>query len=367
MAAVIVIVKIGTSSLTDDEGHIRADVITKLCDEVAAARSDGHQVILVSSGAITAGLPALGFDGASRPRDARTLQAASAVGQSRLMAVYEQALARHGIVAGQLLLAPFDFFERTQYLHARGTLERLLELGVMPIVNENDAVADDAIRFGDNDRIAALVAHLVGAERLVLLTDIAGLYTSDPRKDPDAELIREITSVTATLAADAGGAGTDRGSGGMASKVQAAKMAAYSGVTTVITCTDLDDVLRGAIEERDGIGTIVRPQPRPLPARKLWIAFAVEPAGRIVVDAGARGALERDGRSLLAVGVRGVEGTFTRGDAVDVADPDGTVFARGLAAMGAAELEAITGVRSADHPAGTPDEVIHRDELVLLA
>lgn len=366
MAAVIVIVKIGTSSLTDDEGHIRTDVIAKLCDEVAATRADGHQVILVSSGAITAGLPALGFDGASRPRDARTLQAASAVGQSRLMAVYEQAFAKHDLVAGQLLLAPFDFFERSQYLHARGTLERLLELGVVPIVNENDAVADDAIRFGDNDRIAALVGQLVGAERLVLLTDIAGLYTSDPRKDPDAELIREVTSVTSALGADAGGAGTERGSGGMASKVQAAKMAAYSGVTTVITSADAEDAVRGAIEEREGIGTIVRPQPRPLPARKLWIAFAVESAGRVMVDAGARGALERDGRSLLAVGVRGVEGSFGRGDAVDVVDPEGTVFARGLAAIAASELREITGVRSSEHPVGTPDEVIHRDELVLL-
>ena len=229
MAAVIVIVKIGTSSLTDDEGHIRPAVITKLCDEVAATRAEGHQVILVSSGAITAGLPALGFDGATRPKDARTLQAASAVGQRRLMAVYEQALATHGLVAGQLLLAPFDFFERTQYLHARGTLERLLELDVVPIVNENDAVTDDAIRFGDNDRIAALVAQLVGAERLVLLTDIAGLYTADPRKDPDVALIREITSVTATLQADASGAGSDRGSGGMASKVQAARISRAFG------------------------------------------------------------------------------------------------------------------------------------------
>ncbi len=366
MAAVIVIVKIGTSSLTDAEGDIRPAVITKLCDEVAAARADGHQVILVSSGAITAGLPALGFDGASRPKDARTLQAASAVGQSRLMAVYEQALATHGLVAGQLLLAPFDFFERTQYLHARGTLERLLELGVVPIVNENDAVADDAIRFGDNDRIAALVAHLVGADLLVLLTDIAGLYTADPRKDPDAALVREITSVTATLEVDASGAGTVRGSGGMASKVQAAKMAAYSGVTTVISRADLDDVLAGAISGRDGIGTIVRPQPRPLPARKLWIAFALEGKGTITVDAGARGALERDG-SLLAVGVRSIHGTFERGDAVDVADPDGAVFARGLAALDATELAAIIGVRSTDHPEGTPGEVIHRDELVVLS
>ncbi len=365
MSPVAVIAKIGTSSLTDGEGHVRREVVQKLCDEVAEVRARGRQVVVVTSGAIGAGLPALGFT--DRPRDPRTLQAASAVGQSRLMAVYEQALAVHGLVAGQILLAPFDFFHRSQYLHARGTLERLLELGVVPIVNENDAVADDAIRFGDNDRIAALLAHLVGAERLVLLTDIPGLFTSDPRLDPEAEFISEVHSITDEIPAIIGGAGTIKGSGGMVSKVAAARMAAYSGVTTVIAAADRPDVLRDALDEAAGVGTIVRPQARPLPARKLWIAFAVEPAGRIIVDAGARGALERDGRSLLAVGVRDAIGTFGRGDSVEVADQEGHAFARGLAAVSSEELASIVGVRSSNHPEGTPDEVIHRDELVLLS
>ena len=185
----VVVVKIGTSSLTDSEGSIRREAIVKLCTEVAHARRSGHQVVIVTSGAIGAGLPALGLGGALRPRDAQTLQAVSAVGQSRLMGVYSEELDRHELVGGQVLLAPLDFVDRRQYLQARGTLTRLLELGVVPIVNENDAVADDEIRFGDNDRLAALVAHLVNAELLVLLSVTSGLFSADPRIDPNASLI----------------------------------------------------------------------------------------------------------------------------------------------------------------------------------
>lgn len=360
----IVIAKIGTSSLTQSSGALNRSAIDKLCAEVAEVRSRGISVILVSSGAISAGLPSLGFVGV-RPRDARTLQAASAVGQSRLMGVYDEAFAGHGIVAGQILLAPFDFFERTQYLHAKGTLHRLLELGVVPVVNENDAVADDAIRFGDNDRIAALLAQLVQASRLVLLTDTPGLHTADPRRDPEARLIREIAAGD-VLDVDVGGAGTSRGSGGMASKLAAARMAAWSGVTTVIAAASRPNVLADAIGEADGVGTIVRPQPHPLSARKLWIAFALEPAGRLIVDQGARSALERLGGSLLAVGVSEVHGEFGEGDAVDIAGPDGAVFARGLSAMSSTQIASLVGTRSHEHPRGTPGEVVHRDELVVL-
>jgi glutamate 5-kinase len=362
----VLVVKVGTSSLTSEDGRIRTDAVTKLCDEVAAVRTAERHVVVVTSGAIAAGLPALGL-GDARPRDARTLQAASAVGQTRLMAMYEAALGRHDLIAGQMLLAPFDFFERSQYLHARGTLDRLLELGVVPIINENDAVADDAIRFGDNDRIAALVAHLVGAERLVLLTDTPGLFTADPRHDETAELITEVRSITDELPALIGGAGSQRGSGGMASKVAAARMAAYSGVTTVIAAAHRPDVVRDAIAETVGVGTIVRPQRRPLPAKKLWIGFALEPAGTIVVDDGARAALERDGRSLLAVGVRDAVGNFERGDCIDLADPGGSVFARGLSQLSSSEVVSTSGVRNSQQPKGLPDEVVHRDDLVLLA
>lgn len=362
----LLIVKIGTSSLTSQQGHVRREVVRKLCDEVAASRDRGRSVVIVTSGAIGAGLPAIGFDN-ERPRDARTLQAASAVGQSRLMAVYEEALAVHDLVAGQILMTPFDFFERSQYLQARGTLERLLELGVVPIINENDAVADDAIRFGDNDRIAALVAHLLGADRLILLTDTPGLFTSDPRNDPGASLIDEISSMADTTPAVLGGPGSSRGSGGMASKVAAARMASFSGVTTVIAAADRPDVLNDAVEETPGVGTIMRPQAQPLSAKKLWIAFAIQPSGSITVDAGARRALERDGSSLLAVGVKELAGRFEPGDSVELLDPDGVAFARGLTTVSTADLAAIIGVRTNEQPPGTPGEVIHRDDLVLLS
>ena len=198
--------------------------MAKLCDEVAAVRATGRPVVVVTSGAIAAGLPSLELGGNRRPRDAVTLQAVSAVGQGSLIGTYREELGRHGLLAGQVLLAPLDFFVRAQYLHARGTLARLLELGVVPVVNENDAIADDEIRFGDNDRIAALVAHLVEAEALILLTDTPGLLTADPRRNPDASLIEEILEIDQEMEQLAGGTGTDRGSGGMASKLAAAKI-----------------------------------------------------------------------------------------------------------------------------------------------
>jgi glutamate 5-kinase len=363
---VIVIVKIGTSSLTEDDGTIRRAAIAKLCGEVAAARELGHQVVVVSSGAIGAGLPALGLGGARRPRDPVTLQAVSAVGQSRLVQVYNDELAAHGLVAGQILLAPLDFMVRQQYLQARGTLARLLELGVVPVVNENDAIADDEIRFGDNDRIAALVAHLVRAELLVLLTDAPGLLTADPRVDAQASLIEEILEVDHALEAMAGGAGTDRGSGGMASKLAAAKIAAWSGVRTVIASAQRPSVVADAIAEAPGVGTVVRAHANQLPARKLWIAFALGSSGTIEVDTGARDALARGGTSLLAAGVTAVHGDFDADDAVEIATPDGTVFAKGLARVDAASARDLMGKRSRDLADGTPGWLVHRDDLVIL-
>lgn len=362
----IVVVKIGSSSLTDAEGSIRRDAITKLCDEISTARDEGHRVVVVTSGAIAAGLPALGMGGADRPRDAETLQAVSAVGQSRLMGVYDDALSRHGIVGGQVLLAPLDFVDRRQYLQARGTLSRLLDLGVVPIVNENDAVADDEIRFGDNDRLAALVAHLLGADLLVLLTDTPGLLSADPRLDPDASLIEEIVEFDKELAERAGGAGTDRGSGGMASKIAAAHIASWSGIRTVIAAAHREDVVAGSIGGVVGVGTIVQPQARRLPARKLWIAFAVGSRGRVTVDAGARSALERGGTSLLAAGVVAVDGRFETGDAVEIGDPEGRVFAKGLVRHGSEVLKAIAGRSSDSLPDDLDAHVVHVDELVIV-
>jgi glutamate 5-kinase len=309
---------------------------------------------MVTSGAIAAGLPALGLS-AVRPRDSVTLQAASAVGQSRLMRVYDEALARGGLIGGQVLLAPLDFMVRQQYLHARSTLTRLMELGVVPVVNENDAIADDEIRFGDNDRLAALVAHLLAADLLVLLTDQPGLLTGDPRSDAQASLIEEIVEVDHTLERMAGGVGSDRGSGGMASKLAAAKIAAWSGVRAVIAQADRDDVLTEAVAGRTGVGTVVVPRTRRLPARKLWIAFA-----------GAKRALLERGVSLLPAGVTGVKGSFEADDAVEIAGPDGAVFAKGLCRLDAAGLREVAGLRTSELPEGITHEVVHRDDLVVL-
>jgi glutamate 5-kinase len=268
-------------------------------------------------------------------------------------------------VAGQVLLAPFDFMVRSQYLHARATLERLLELGVVPVINENDAVADDEIRYGDNDRIAALVAHLLRADLLVLLTDAPGLMDADPRSSAEASLIEEIAEVDHELEALAGGAGTARGSGGMASKLAAAKMASWAGVRAVIAAADRPRVLLDAVTGVPGIGTTVRPRDRRLTARKLWIAFALPPSGRVVVDDGAVRALKSGGRSLLAAGVVEVEGGFSAEEAVEVVDAGGRVVAKGLAGLDSAALRAVAGRRSEELVVGS-GEVIHVDDLVVL-
>lgn len=359
-----VVVKIGTSSITDDRGEIDHRAIEKLATEVTAVRGQGHRVVVVTSGAIAAGLPALGLSGA-RPTDVATLQAVSAVGQSRLMAAYDKALAGHGLVTGQVLLAPLDFMYRAQYLHARDTLGRLLDLGVVPVVNENDVVADDEIRYGDNDHLAALVAHLIYADLLVLLTDTSGLFSADPRLNAEASLIEEIVEFDHELEQMAGGRGTLRGSGGMASKLQAAKMASWSGIRTVIAAAERPAVLPAAVAGEPGVGTVVRPKDRRLGARKLWIAFAKPYEGVLEVDDGARQALLERNTSLLPVGVVGVTGDFDAGDAVEIADTTGGVFAKGLVRVSAGDLRTTAGRRTADLPEGTPHEVVHRDDLVV--
>jgi glutamate 5-kinase len=361
----IIVVKIGTSSLTDEHGIVSLASIDKLCAEVAALRTQGHRVVIVTSGAIAAGLPAVGL-GHPRPTDLATLQAVSAVGQGRLMRAYDDVLSDHGLVGGQVLLAPLDFVHRSQYLHARQTLLRLLDLGVVPVVNENDAIADDEIRFGDNDRLAALVSHLLGADLLVLLTDTPGLYTADPRLDEEASLIEEIVEIDQQLEQVAGGTGSARGSGGMASKLAAAKISAWSGVRSVIAGADRPGVLLAAVAGDADVGTVIRQRDRRLPARKLWIAFAVGSAGRVTVDDGARRALVDGNRSLLAAGVVDVTGDFDVDDAVELAGPDGRVFAKGLVRMDAANVRAVAGRRTADLPDGLPHEVVHRDDLVVL-
>lgn len=361
----VVVVKIGSSSVTGADGRVNEAAIAKCGTEVSALRGAGYQVVVVTSGAIAAGLPALAMTRADA-HDMVTLQAVAAVGQSRLMRVWDDILAANGLIGGQVLIAPLDFTIRQQYLHARATLARLLALGVVPVVNENDALADDEIRFGDNDRLAALVSHLVEAEVLVLLTDTAGVLTADPRLDDSASLIEEIIEVDAELEAVAGGAGSDRGSGGMASKLAAAKIAAWSGVRVVIAAADRPDVLIDAVSGAGGVGTVVRPRPKRLAARKLWIAFAVGSSGTIVIDEGARQALCERNVSLLPAGVVEVRGQFGVDDAVELAGPDGKVFAKGLVRIDAVTLTSLAGHRTASLPDGTPHEVIHRDDLVVL-
>jgi len=357
------VAKIGTSSLTDERGVIDEGVIDAVCDQVAALRADGHEIVLVTSGAISAGVAALGLP--TRPTDTPTLQALAAAGQSRLMGAYDRSLARHGLVPAQVLLVPHDFVDRRQYLHARRTLVRLLELGCIPVVNENDAIASDEIRFGDNDRIAALVAHNVNAEVLVLLTDTAGLATADPRLDPAATLIEEVAADDELLAVAVTAGGAMRGSGGMASKLAAARMASWSGVRAVIAAADRPGVLRDAIEGVP-VGTTFRPSERRLPARKLWIAFASHVEGSVVVDEGARRALVERRTSLLPAGVTAVAGDFAEGDVIEVRVADGGAIARGMVLSDADVLRGVLGKRTTELPSNVAHEVIHRDDLVVL-
>jgi glutamate 5-kinase len=347
---VIAVVKVGSSS-------VNPETVARLADEIVAARDDGHTVVVVTSGAIAAGWSALGR-GEQRPSDPAVLQAVSAVGQHRLMRLWQDGLEPHGVLAGQVLLAPLDFVHRTQYLHARGTLRHLVGLGVVPVVNENDAVADEEIRFGDNDRLAALVAHLVGAQVLVLLTDAPGLLTADPRRSAMASLIEEVVEIDHQLEQLAGGPGTDVGSGGMASKLAAAKIATWSGTETVIADASRPGVLAAALASEPGVGTVFRARPGRLSARKLWIAFALAASGCLMVDEGARLALAERGRSLLAAGVTAVKGNFVREDAVEIAGPDGEIFAKGLVRLPADR---------ADEWMGRPRQVVvHRDDMVLV-
>lgn len=360
-----VVVKIGSSSVTTTAGTVNEPAITQLAAQVASATRDGVRVVVVSSGAIAAGWTALS-PGQPRPSDAATLQAVAAVGQHRLMRTWGEALEAHGLLAGQVLLAPLDFVDRSQYLHARQTLTRLLELGVVPIVNENDAVADEEIRFGDNDRLAALVAHLVGADLLALLTDTDGLFTADPRRSEHASLIEEVVEIDHELEQRAGGAGSAVGSGGMASKLAAAKIAVWSGVETVIAHASRPDVLADVLAGTPGAGTRFVARDRRLPARKLWIAFAVGASGSVTVDEGAKRALVDRGRSLLGAGVVTVAGEFGAGDAVEIVGADGIVFAKGLVAVGTDEMRRRIGRRTEDLPVDVAPEVIHRDDLVVL-
>ncbi|MFL6168326.1 MAG: glutamate 5-kinase [Ornithinibacter sp.] len=358
------VVKVGSSSLTTaDGGPLDVDALGALVDVLAARRAAGHQVVLVSSGAIAAGIRPLGL--ARRPSDLATQQAAASVGQGALVAAYQAAFSGHGLTVGQVLLTADDVTRRTHYTNARRTLERLLELGIVPIVNENDTVATHEIRFGDNDRLAALVSDLVAADGLVLLTDVDALYDGPPSRGGS----RRVPLVATTDDLDAvtiGGTGSAVGSGGMVTKVEAAGIAGAAGIPTLLTrLADVTAALSGAV-----VGPVFAPAAATRASRKRWLAHATTARGRLVLDDGAVAAVTVRRKSLLPAGITGVEGAFAAGDPVDVCTPDGLVIARGLVNYASAELPRLLGRSTRDlarelGPA-YEREVIHRDDLVVL-
>ena len=361
-AAQRVVVKVGSSSLAFPGGGLDGDRVDRLVDALAERALGGGSVVLVSSGAIAAGRAPL--DLARRPRDLATLQAAASVGQGLLVARYTGSFARHGLRVGQVLLTADDVVRRAHYRNAQRTLDRLLELGVVPVVNENDTVATEEIRFGDNDRLAALVAHLVRADALVLLSDVAGLHDADPRRN-GARLVSEVRS-DADLAHVVVRGRSDTGTGGMATKIDAARLATSAGVAVVLAhADDVRPALAG-----EPVGTFFHPTgPRPA-TRHLWLAHAAATRGRLVLDAGAVRAVIERRLSLLPAGIVAVEGTFAAGDPVDLADEAGQVVARGIVEYDAAELPALLGRSTRELAAerGTSygREVVHRDDLVIL-
>ncbi|HEY8418253.1 MAG TPA: glutamate 5-kinase [Limnochordales bacterium] len=359
-------VKIGTSSLTAPDGSLNTSRIEQLADEAVALRRTGRQLVLVTSGAIGVGAKRLGFS--KRPQTIPEKQAAAAVGQGLLMQAYERAFLARQLVVAQVLLTREDIADRRRHLNSRNTLCKLLELDVIPVVNENDTVAVDEIRLGDNDTLSALVATLVEADLLVILSDVDGLYSGDPRRSRDARRLDVVEKITPELEAAAGGAGSTFGTGGMATKLQAARIATAAGIPLFLTSGAPANVLQTVLAG-EAVGTLFLPCPRPLRARQRWLAFHQRPRGRIEVDAGAAKALVENGKSLLPAGVVRVEGDFAEGDLVQVCDTSGRELARGLVNYSARDLRRIQGSRTADIAAILGykdfDEVIHRDNLVV--
>src|SRR5436305_6212682 len=332
-----VVVKVGSSSLTGSDGDLSAEAVDGLVDAIAARRVDGVEIVLVSSGAIAAGLAPLGFR--ARPRDLATQQATASVGQGLLVERYSSSFARYDLRVGQVLLTADDVVRRTHYRNAHRTLTRLLDLGVVPVVNENDTVATDEIRFGDNDRLAALVAHLVHADLLVLLSDVDGLYDGDPRRG-SATLISDIKTdadLAGILLGRPGRAGV--GTGGMTTKVEAARIAAVAGIPAVLASAEV----AGAALAGEPVGTHFHPTGRRAPTRLLWLAHASTPRGRLLLDGGAVAAVVERRLSLLPAGITAVEGSFSAGDPVDLLDENGHRVARGVGNYDSAELRGRRG------------------------
>ena len=360
------VVKVGSALVTNGGQGLDHGFIADCARQIAALHDEGRQVLLVSSGAIAAGMQRLGWK--TRPHAMHDLQAAAAVGQMGLAQAYETTFLDHGLKAAQILLTHDDLADRTRYLNARSTLQTLLELGVVPIINENDTVVTDEIKFGDNDTLGALVANLVEAEALIILTDQIGLFTADPRKDPNATLIAEATAGDEALESMAGGAGSSIGKGGMITKVIAAKRAGKSGAHTAIASgREIDPIIR--LANGEPVGTLLVSDTQPLAARKQWLADHLQLAGRLILDNGAVNALKA-GKSLLPIGVVSIEGDFERGAAVACISPEGFEIARGLSNYGSGESRLIArkSTPEIEGVLGYVDEpeIIHRDNLILV-
>ncbi len=364
------VIKIGSSTLTSAENAIDRARITDLARQSADLVADGWRVAIVTSAAIAAGLGALSIE--RRPSDMATLQAAASVGQCELTGVYAEEFAAHGLLTSLVLLTRRDTADRNAYLNARATLDRLLDLGVVPIINENDTVSIEQIRFGDNDTLAALVAVLVGADQLIILSDIDGLYDANPRTSADAHLIEEVSRIDQQLLDACGGAGSVAGSGGMVTKVAAARVMMSAGIPLVIAHGKKDNVVvRSARGESVGTRFVPADRRHEITPRKLWIALGDAAHGAVTVDGGAKRALIAGGSSLLPVGVVDVDGRFAEGDIVDVRDSEGYVFARGRVSVGRDAVELSKGSSSKELAANSllaavaDKPVIHRDDLVV--
>jgi len=364
------VIKLGTNLLTGGSGHLDIPTMTSLVDQIARLHGQGLEIVLVSSGSIAAGRDKLGVD--SERKDIPFRQILAAVGQGRLMHAYEQLFDRHGIVVAQALLTKRELSHRAGYLNARNTILSLLSLSVVPIINENDVLATDEIKedkFGDNDNLSAMVANLVDADLLILLSDVHGLYTADPRKDPKAKLIPTVRKIDAEIEGMAGGAGTSRGTGGMATKIEAAKLATRSAIAVVITEGSIPNVIT-RLAEGESVGTLFLPTATKVESRQRWMISRLASRGKIVIDDGAAAALRKRKGSLLPAGIKDVDREFSRGDMVDIVDQQRNRIACGMSNYSAAEIQIIKGTQSKEimsllgYEYGA--EVVHRNNLVVL-
>jgi glutamate 5-kinase len=362
-----IVIKVGSSTVTGADGRIDHDYLASLVEQASHLRDGGDRIVIVTSGAIAAGLDALGLT--SRPTDMPTLQATAAVGQVLLLDAYRELFAQSGAQVGQVLLTRHDVGHRQQYVNACQTFERLLDLGVVPVVNENDTTAVEEIRFGDNDYLAALAGMMVHADLVVLLTDIEGLYSADPKFDAEAHLVEVVDEVTDEHMSGAGGAGSAVGSGGMATKLEAARALMKAGIPMVVCDGRRPGIVLDAAAGKP-VGTLFAGGDAAVKGKKLWLAYAGHPRGSVTIDDGAKVALCLGGKSLLPAGVIDVTGSFVIGDPISVEDRGGNVVARGVAGISAADLQKVRGLKTSEIArvlvAWSGSEVIHRDHLVIL-